>query len=199
MFKGGQTARVFAGVYMTGILPIKKYNTQSALNNFIEYSMVSPRNMAGFFGFTKAEVKTLAEKYDMDFDELEKWYDGYQIGKEPSIFNPNSVMQALNHHECSYYWTSGGLSDYISVFISINIEGLRDDINSLLNGKRIKINPFYFKNDITSINSKDDVFTILINFGYLSYDRDSDECFIPNLEARLEVEKLLKDTEFHDC
>ena len=87
MFKGGQTQQVFAGVYMTGILPIKKYKTQSALNNFREYSMVEPQRMAHFFGFTKDEVRLLAEKHHADFDELEKWYNGYQIGEEPSIFN----------------------------------------------------------------------------------------------------------------
>ena len=95
MFKDISGSYVFAGVYMTGILPMKKYKTESALNNFIEYSMVEPRKMARYFGFTKDEVRALAEKFDMDFDELVKWYDGYQIGEEKSMFNPNSVMQAL--------------------------------------------------------------------------------------------------------
>ncbi|MBQ7442625.1 MAG: AAA family ATPase, partial [Bacteroidaceae bacterium] len=80
LFKGSDSSVVFAGVYMTGILPIKKYKTESALNNFLEYSMVTPRSMASFFGFTKDEVRALAEKHGMDFDELVKWYDGYQIG-----------------------------------------------------------------------------------------------------------------------
>lgn len=96
LFKGGKSSDVFAGAYMTGILPIKKYKTESALNNFLEYSMVEPRKMAQFFGFTKEEVRSLAQKYGMDFDELEKWYDGYQIGDELSMFNPNSVMQAVD-------------------------------------------------------------------------------------------------------
>ena len=74
MFKGGQSMQVFAGVYMTGILPIKKYATESALNNFIEYSMVNPGDMAQFFGFTKEEVRGLAAKYSADVDELVKWY-----------------------------------------------------------------------------------------------------------------------------
>ena len=100
MFKEVKAFDVFAGVYMTGILPIKKYKTQSALNNFIEYSMVTPGKMASFFGFTKDEVHMLAEKHGMDFDELVKWYDGYQIGPELSMFNPNSVMQALSNNWC---------------------------------------------------------------------------------------------------
>ena len=91
IFKSLNAVNVFAGVYMTGILPVKKYKTESALNNFIEYSMVEPVDMACYFGFTKEEVRALAEKHGVDFDELVKWYDGYQIGDEPSMFNPNST------------------------------------------------------------------------------------------------------------
>ena len=104
MFKSVKANDVFAGAYMTGILPIKKYSTQSALNNFVEYSMVEPRQMGKYFGFTKDEVRTLAAKHGMDFDELVKWYDGYQIGDELSMFNPNSVMQALDAGRCRSFW-----------------------------------------------------------------------------------------------
>lgn len=48
--------------YITGILPIKKYGTQSALNNFREHTMVSPSHMAEYIGFTELEVKTLCKK-----------------------------------------------------------------------------------------------------------------------------------------
>ena len=108
MFKGGLSSQVFAGVYMTGILPVKKYKTESAMNNFTEYSMVEPRKMAQFFGFTKDEVKSLADKYEIDFDELAKWYDGYQMGDELSMFNPNSVMQAIDSGRCRSFWASTG-------------------------------------------------------------------------------------------
>ncbi len=101
MFKSGDAVRVFAGVYMTGILPIKKYKTQSALNNFTEYSMVNPGRLAGYFGFTRPEVQQLCKKYNMDFGDFEKWYDGYRLGKETSIFNPNSVIQAIYKDWCA--------------------------------------------------------------------------------------------------
>ena len=117
MFKSQDAFRVFACAYMTGILPIKKYRTESAMNNFTEYSMVMPRNMASFFGFTKDEVRALAEKYGMDFDELEKWYDGYQIGGETSMFNPNSVMQALYSNWCTSYWGKTGSYDTVADYI----------------------------------------------------------------------------------
>ncbi len=192
LFKSGQTEKVFAGVYMTGILPIKKYNTQSALNNFIEYSMVNPGAMAPYFGFTLTEVKSLAEKHGMDFDELVKWYDGYQIGNEPSMFNPNSVMNALRQCRCSSYWATTGAYDAVSSYISYNYEGLKDDIVRMLAGGRCKVDPYEFSNDMSAVKSKDDVFTVLIHLGYLSYDWKKSECYIPNKEVEGEMVRAVK-------
>ncbi len=187
MFKGSNSPQVFAGVYMTGILPIKKYKTESALNNFIEYSMVEPVDMASYFGFTKDEVRTLSEKHGMDFDELEKWYDGYQIGDEQSIFNPNSVMQALRSRRCRSFWAATGAYDAVANYIQMNYEGLKNDVVSMLAGERCKVNPTKFQNDMSIIRSKDDVFTVLIHLGYLSYDWRKSECYIPNKEVAGEM------------
>ena len=183
MFKDYAANRVFAGVYMTGILPVKKYKTESALNNFIEYSMVEPRRMSQFFGFTKNEVKSLAEKHQMDFEELLKWYDGYQIGDELSMFNPNSVMQAIDTGRCRSYWATTGAIDAVTNYINMNYEGLKDDIIYMLAGGRCKVNPTKFQNDMSVIRSKDDVLTVLIHLGYLGYDWREDECYIPNKEV----------------
>ena len=187
LFKGSNSPMVFAGVYMTGILPIKKYKTESALNNFIEYSMVEPRRMASYFGFTKDEVKTLAAKYRMDFGELEKWYDGYQIGDEPSIFNPNSVMQAIDTGRCRSFWAATGAYETVAHYIAMNYEGLKDDVVRMLAGGRCKVNPTKFQNDMSIIGSKDDVFTVLIHLGYLSYDWRKNECYLPNKEVAGEM------------
>ncbi len=192
MFKEVNANRVFAGVYMTGILPIKKYKTESALNNFIEYSMVEPRRMARFFGFTKDEVRTLAEKYGMDFDELVKWYDGYQIGDESSMFNPNSVMQALDSGRCKSYWGRTGAFDAVTDYIQMNYEGLKDDIIRMLAGGRSPVDPTGFQNDMSVIHSLDDVLTVLIHLGYLSYDWKESECYIPNREVAGEMVNAVK-------
>ena len=193
MFKSADAMRVFAGVYMTGILPIKKYKTESAPNNFLEYSMVIPRRMAGFFGFRKDEVKALAEKYGMDFDELEKWYDGYQIGNESSIFNPNSVIQAIDNGFCTSFWASTGAYDAVARYIQMNYEGLKDDVIQMLAGGRCKVNPTKFQNDMSVIRSKDDVLTVLIHLGYLSYDWRKSECYIPNREVAGEMVNAVED------
>ena len=194
MFKGSSTLQTFAGVYMTGILPIKKYNTQSALNNFMEYSIIDSRRMAQYFGFTKDEVRVLATKYGMDFDALEKWYDGYQIGSEQSMFNPNSVMQALDSDWCTSYWGKTAAYDAIVPYIQMNFEGLKDDIIDMLAGGRSNVDTTGFQNDLSVVHSKDDVLTILIHLGYLSYDRNEGKCFIPNKEVAGEMEKAVERT-----
>lgn len=198
LFKDANTPNVFAGVYLTGILPIKKYKTESALNNFIEYSMVEPRRIAKYFGFTKEEVIALAKKHEMDFDELAKWYDGYQIGDEPSMFNPNSVMQALNAGRCRSFWASTGAFDAVANYINMNFEGLKDDIIEMLAGGRCKVDPTGFQNDMSIIRAKDDALTVLIHLGYLSYNWRRDECFIPNKEVAGEMVNAIKNNRWEN-
>ena len=194
MFKSQDAMRVFACAYMTGILPVKKYKTESALNNFIEYSMVTPRKMASYFGFTKKEVMTLAEKHGTDFDELEKWYDGYQIGDQPSMFNPNSVIQAIDSDWCESYWGKTGAYDAVAHYIRMDFDGLKDDVIQMLSGGRVKVNTTKFQNDMSVIESKDDVLTVLIHLGYLSYDRRTLECYIPNREVRGELTNAVEES-----
>ena len=199
MFKEVNANNVFAAVYMTGILPIKKYKTtvstdrsESALNNFTEYSMVKPGKLAKYFGFTKEEVKALAEKDGADFDELVKWYDGYQIGDEPSMFNPNSVMEAISRGRCRSYWASTGAFDAVTHYINMNFDGLKDDIIKMLAGGRCQVDPTGFQNDMSVIRTKDDALTVLIHLGYLSYDWVKSECYIPNREVAGEMVNAIK-------
>ena len=194
MFKSAPATQVFAAVYMTGILPIKKYRTQSALNNFTEYSVVEPRKMAPYFGFTKDEVKALAAESGMSFDELEKWYDGYQIGEEKSVFNPNSVIQAIYTGRCRSFWASTGAYDNLRDYIRSNFDGLKDDVLNMLGGGRVKVNTTKFQNDMTEVNSRDDVLTVLIHLGYLGYDWREESCYVPNYEVGRELQNAVEDT-----
>ena len=192
MFKSQQAMRVFACAYMTGILPVKKYKTESALNNFIEYSMVDPGQLGKYFGFTKTEVLSLAEKHGIDFDELEKWYDGYEIGDELSMFNPNSVMQAVSRGRCRSFWAGTGAFDAVAHYIQMNYEGLKDDVIQMLAGGRCSVDPTGFQNDMSIVRSKDDVLTVLIHLGYLAYGWQENECYIPNREVAGEMVNAVK-------
>ena len=194
LFKGGKSKDVFAGAYLTGILPIKRYKTQSALNNFREYSVIKPGALSRYFGFTPAEVECLAENADVSMEELKTWYDGYSIGDEPSIYNPYSVIEAIASEECDSFWTSTSAYDNVVTYIKMNYDGLKDDVIKMLAGGRCKVNTTKFQNDISVINCKDDVFTVLIHLGYLSYDKSKGECYIPNKEVRLEMTNAVEDT-----
>lgn len=193
MFKGANSEHVFAGVYMTGILPIKKYDTQSALNNFVQYTMVSPGPLAASFGFTEKEVRDLCQKGQMDFEMMKRWYDGYQIGDVKGIFNPNSVMMALLNHSCDNYWSSTGAYDNVSRYIQMNYEGLKDDVVLMLADGRCSVNTTRFENDLSAIRNKDDVLTALIHLGYLAYNGEKKECFIPNKEVAQEMQNAVED------
>lgn len=194
LFKGSKSKDVFAGAYMTGILPIKKYKTQSALNNFEEYSVVRPGQLAAYFGFTPEEVEKLTEESEVSLDDLKSWYDGYQIGRASSIYNPYSVIRAIANEECDSYWSSTSAYDNVLTYIQMNFKGLKDDIIKMLTGGRCKVNTTKFKNDLSLINSKDDALTVLIHLGYLSYDKSNGECYIPNKEVRLEMTNAVEDS-----
>ena len=194
LFKGSGSNTVFAGAYLTGILPIKKYNTESALNNFCEYSMIDPAFLAPCFGFTKEEVKMLAEKHNASMEELKIWYDGYNIGREKSIYNPYSVMKALQRGVCKSYWTTTGAYDSVNTYIQMNFDGLKDDIIRMLSGEHVYVDTTEFRNDMQIIRSKNDVLTVLIHLGYLAYDGDAQECYLPNKEVADEMNNALKAT-----
>lgn len=198
LFKSQGSDEVFVGVYMTGILPMIKYNTESALNNFREYSMIDPHKAPVSFGFTRDEVKSLCEKYSMDYDEMEAWYDGYQIGDEPSVFNPHSVMNAINDGKCKSFWAKTGTYDKVASYINLNYNGLKDDIINMLAGGRCSVDTTSFVNDMSVIKSKDDVFTVLIHLGYLAYDENEHECYIPNKEVTGEWINAIKDNQWQE-
>ena len=194
LFKTQDSDRVFAGAYLTGILPIKKYNTESALNNFCEYSMIDPAYLAACYGFTKDEVQELAERHHASMEELKQWYDGYSIGREKSIYNPYSVMKALQRGVCKSYWSTTGAYDSVKTYIQMNFDGLKDDIIRMLSEEHVYVDTTEFQNDMRVVNSKNDVFTVLIHLGYLAYDKDAYECYIPNKEVADELNNAIKAT-----
>lgn len=191
LFKSANAMSTFAGVYMTGILPIKKYNAQSALNNFHEYSVVQPGPMAECFGFTEQEVRGLCQRHAMDYDAMAEWYDGYCIGASRCMFNPTSVMAALYNRYCDSYWANTGAYDTVATYIRMNFDGLREDVMRLLSGESRSVDTASFQNDLHVVRSKDDVLTLLIHLGYLSYDRASGRCYIPNREVATEFRNAI--------
>jgi len=167
--------------YMTGILPIKKYGIHSALNMFTEISMTNARGLSEFTGFTEEEVKELCEKYNMSFEETKRWYDGYDL-KGISIYNPRSVVMSMTGNDYDNYWASTETYEALKVYIEMNCDGLRDIVVELLSGNRKEIDTTTFSNDMITFKTADDVLTLLIHLGYLGFDFETKEIFIPNYE-----------------
>lgn len=185
LFKGLSQSKLIAFAYLTGIFPIKKYNTQSALNNFLEYTMINPGPLAEYIGFTEAEVKELCHKYSLDYKQLRRWYDGYYLGGQ-HIYNPCSVVNAMYEGIYQSYWSQTGTFETIQRLINLDFTGLKEDVSHLLAGGSINVNVRGFANDMSTFINKDDVFTALIHLGYLTYDNINRRAFIPNEEIREE-------------
>lgn len=168
LFKSMEAGRFLALGYVTGILPIKKINDESALNNFRERTMMDSKNIARYYGFTEEEVKVLCDEYDMPFDEIKSWYNGYLINGL-HMYNPNSVCQAMMNHDLCSYWTNTSAFSSINQYITLGFDGLRDAIIKILAGEEVVVNTATFRNDLSNINSRDEALTALIHLGYLGF------------------------------
>lgn len=182
IFKGADYVEL---AYMTGILPIKKYGEHSAINIFDEYSMIDPAELSEFFGFTQEEVYALCVERNIDFLELQKWYDGYLLN-ETHIYNPKSVVDVMRRRRFKGYWTGTETYEALKVYIDMDFDGLKEAVVVMLGNGRYKINTRKFQNDMTTFASKDDVMTLLVHLGYLTYDEMTEEVLIPNQELMKE-------------
>lgn len=191
MFKGSEPTKYIQLAYLTGILPIKKIKTQSALNNFDEFTMLDAGRLVSFVGFTEDEVKTLCEKYRMDFEQVKKWYDGYCLG-ECHIYNPIAVVNLVTKGKFKSYWSETGTYEAIVPLLNMDFEGLKTAIIEMLGGSRAEIDVSSFQNDMVSFANRDDVLTYLIHLGYLGYDEDAEAAFVPNEEIRQELTKAIR-------
>lgn len=193
LFKNAHTNKIFAGVYMTGILPIKQYNTESTLNNFEEFTMTNPGDLAGCFGFTSAEVGVLCKKYKMDQELIKQWYDGYRLGDMDEIYNPYAVMSAIKRNSIESYWTATAAYEGLRQYISMNYEGLKDAVVELLAGQEVRVDIDDFANDIHEATNRNGVLTLLVHLGYLSYNGNSQTVKVPNYEVRREFVRTIQD------
>ena len=181
--------------YMTGILPVKKYGSHSALNMFTEYSMTEPLNLGQYIGFTENEVKDICKQHDVAFNQMQQWYDGYSFKDVPHIYNPNSVVNAATYKKFISYWTKTETFESLQEYIDMNMEGLRDDIVKLIAGEDVIVDVSTFSNDMVTFHSKDDVLTLLIHLGYLAIKGSTNLgviVHIPNEEIKLEFKTCVK-------
>ena len=191
LFKGNEPSKYIHLAYLTGILPIKKVQTQSALNNFAEFTMLDAKIFAKYIGFTEEEVKSLCNQYGRDFTEVKRWYNGYLLNNY-QVYNPKAVVESLRWNQYKSYWSQTGTYEAIVPLINMNFDGLKTAIIEMLSGTSVEVDVSSFQNDMTSFSNKDDVLTYLIHLGYLAYNQTTETAFIPNEEIRQELIKATK-------
>ena len=200
--------------YMTGILPIKKYGKHSALNMFTEYSMMYPKRLAPFTGFTEAEVRELCVKYHMSYDEIKDWYDGYVVsdtipldkreefregkysGHKTALYSPLSVVEAMLNGDIKNYWNKTETYEALAEYIKKDYDGLQEAVTLLMDGAKIRIDTSTYQNDMTTFYGRDDVLSLLVHLGYLGYDDETGEVYIPNKEILDEFRSSTKSSEW---
>ena len=186
MFKGTEPTKYIQLAYLTGILPIKKEKTQSALNNFDEFTMLEASNLAPYIGFTEEEVRDLCETYQKDFEKVKRWYDGYLL-EDTAVYNPKAVVSVMQKSKFRSYWSETGSYEAIVPLINMDFDGLKTALIEMLSGTSVKLNTATFTNDTVNFKNRDDVLTYLIHLGYLSYNQDERTAFVPNEEIRQEL------------
>ena len=197
MFKGTEPTRFISLAYLTGILPIKKMKTQSALNNFDEFTMLDAGALASYIGFTELEVQKLCDKYHKDFAEVKRWYDGYVLENQ-QVYNPKAVVSVMLRGNFQSYWSQTGTYEVVVPLINMDFDGLKQAIIEMVSGSTVEVDTGTFQNDTVSFSSRDDVITYLIHLGYLAYDQRKQCAFIPNEEIRHELLAATKKTKWNE-
>ncbi len=182
--------------YMTGVLPIKKYSSGSALNMFDEYTFLKDRTFDEYFGFTEDEVMGLCNKNkNIKFKQLESWYNGYITAKGTRLYNPRSVVKALQNNYLESYWTNTGAMDEVAEYLKYNTLDIRDDVIEMVSGEEIDIViDEDFRAGQGAPRNKEEIYSAMIVLGFLSYY--DGYLRIPNKELMKEFEKALRDKSF---
>lgn len=154
--------------------------------------MTDQKALEQYTGFTENEVRSLCRRYQMDAAETGSWYDGYAFFEFQHIYNPKSVVEAMSCHKFSNYWTSTEVYDALKMYMDMDFDGLRSDIVQMLGGGHVAVNTRSFRNDMCNFRIKDDVLTLLVHLGYLAYDAQRKEVFIPNKEIIEEFENAMR-------
>lgn len=194
LFKSEATGQAIALAYITGILPIVREREESKLNNFREYTFLEPANLAEFTGFTEQEVQELCEKYNVNYQECLKWYDGYNV-EGINICNPHAIVESIAYKKFKPFWSNTGTYETIAPYIKGNYKGIKDDLIKMLAGGSVPVDITSFSNTLSDITSKDKLFTYMMHTGFLAYNPDEKTCRMPNLETQDIWGNALENTE----
>jgi hypothetical protein len=154
--------------------------------------MLHSGRLKQYWGFNEEEVRALCEQSGVEFADMQHWYDGYVMRGNVHVYNPYSVIEAVENHKFGDYWTQTETLESLKKYIDMDFDGLQEAIVQLLGGAHYRIDEYTFLNDMTNIHFADDVLTLLVHLGYLSYNSEEKTVHIPNEEIRQEFIRAVK-------
>jgi len=182
--------------YMTGVIPIAKYSTGSALNMFQEFTFLNDNIFHKYFGFTTEEVENLCKKQNnVTFQELKEWYDGYKI-QNIDIYNPRSIISALTRGICQSYWTNTGPMDEIIYHINQNIEEVKNDVVQMVSNIPVEIRLKGYSAEQLTLETRNQILSAMTVYGFLTYHDETLE--IPNKELMIKFDDALEDKSMNE-
>ena len=115
-------------------------------------------------------------------------YDVLKVNMQEFLSMTHSMDEMLTmlRHKFGTYWNQTETYEAMKIYIQMDMDGLQDAVVRMLAGERVKINTGTFSNDMTTFSCKDDVLTLLVHLGYLTYDSSSETVTIPNKEVSQE-------------
>lgn len=177
--------------YMTGILPIAKYSSGSALNMFEEYDFINDNIFDQYFGFQEDEVRALCKKFpSVSFGDIKYWYDGYYQSNGSPLFNPRSVSQALMRGKCLNYWTQTGPMNEIADCIEHNAEAVCEDIVKMVANLPVQIKLNGYSAAEPQLTTRNEILSAMVVYGFLSYHEGTLQ--IPNQELMEKYQAVLE-------
>lgn len=194
MFKGTEPTKYIALAYLAGIFPIKKGLSQTALNNFDEFSMISSSCFGQYMGFTDNEIERLAHSCHLDCTKAKNWCGGYLL-RSHHVYSPLAVTNIIQDSRFENHFLAPATYTAKGPAITSPLAGLKEALVELLSGSMVRVNTAMFNNDPANIQSLDDVLTYMIHLGYLGYDQTKRMVFIPNEMARKALEDVIKHLE----
>ena len=203
LFKSKSGQACFALAYLTGILPIKKYNSQSALNVFKEYNMLSPEPYEKYFGFTEEEVAEIVKlpQCKISHQDLKEWYESYKLNGI-DIYNPNSVVSAVSDGKCKSYWSGTSSNEEVVRLINMDFDGVKNDILNLIEGDEVTFSCANFQNDMVTLKDKNDVFSLLVCLGYLGCSETKNQfrkvAYVPNTEIKAVLMDIVREQNWYE-
>ena len=198
LFKETTCTNSISLVYMTGILPLIRFDYQSSLNNFIEFTMANSGPIAKFCGYTEDEVAKLCREHNLDLDKVRLWYKGYRFG-EYTVYNPFEISRLVWMQDYFPYWSHTATCGYMKNAISNDFGTLHDDLIRLCAGDKISNLDLLSMNNLnTHLNNKDAVLLYLVTLGYLTYDIETGSAFPPTEETRNDLVSTIEELNWQE-